>query len=160
MIRKKIDNSGYNQLNLFDIIDRLSHEEKSTTTKAGTFNIDVRVRALLSDALKQCTYSREYIAARMSELTGIEITKSQLDSWTAESKEQHRFPFAYSAAFCDATGSLEILKLVVEMVGGYLLKGEDALYTELGRIKKNKKELAEKEKLINQTLEQFKLKRK
>lgn len=144
-----------NQLNLFEVIQRLSRETKSEVSRGGSFNVDARVRALLSDALKRCPVSREVVAGKMSELLGVEITKSQLDSWTAESKENHRFPFVYAAAFCEAAGDVEILRLTAELAGCYLLKGEDALLTELGRIEKTKEELAKKERLIRQTLEDF-----
>ncbi len=143
------------QLNLFDIIKKVSQEEKNLVSKAGSFNIDARIRLMLSDALKKCPLSREVVAGKMSELLGMEITKSQLDSWTAESKENHRFPFVYAAAFCEATGNVDIFRVTVEMIGCYLLKGEDALLTELGRIGKQKEEIAKKEKVIRQTLEQL-----
>ena len=151
--RAHLTNPG--QLNLFDIIKKVSQEEKNLASKAGSFNIDARIRAMLSDALKKCPLSREVVAGKMSELLSVEITKSQLDSWTAESKENHRFPFAYSSAFCEATGNVDIFRTAVEMVGCYLLKGEDALLTELGRIGKQKEEIAKKERLIRQTLEQL-----
>lgn len=151
-MKKRIGKGQSNQLSLFEIIRRLSKEAKTETTKAGAFNIDVRLRHLISDAIKNSPLSRDLIAGKMSELLGVEISKSQLDSWSAESKENHRFPFAYSAAFCEATANIEILLLVVEMTGCYLLKGEDALLTELGRIEKQKEEIAKKEKLIRQTL--------
>lgn len=143
------------QLSLFDIVKRISQGEKNLASKAGSFNVDAQIRALLSDALKKCPLSREVVAGKMSELMGMEITKSQLDSWTAESKENHRFPFAYAPAFCEATGNTDIFRAAVEMIGCYLLKGEDALLTELGRIEKQKEEMAKKEKLIRQTLEQL-----
>ncbi|TAN62562.1 hypothetical protein EPN18_04510 [bacterium] len=153
--RKKIDRADSNQLDLFAVIERLSQEATPLSTKAGAFNIDVRLRALLSDALKRSPLSREVIAGKMSELLAVEITKSQLDSWSAESKENHRFPFAYAAAFCEATGDVEVLRLVAELTGCYLLKGEDALFTELGRIEKLKEELAKKERLVRHTLEEL-----
>ena len=143
------------QLSLFDIVKKVSQEEKNLASKAGSFNIDAQIRAMLSDALKKCPLSREVVAGKMSELMGMEITKSQLDSWTAESKENHRFPFAYAPAFCEATGNVDIFRVSVEMVGCYLLKGEDALLTELGRIEKQKEEIAKKEKLIRQTLQEL-----
>ena len=152
---KKIDTGNSNQISLFDVIDKIKKASNRQTIKAASFNTDASLRALLSDALKQSPLSREMIAGKMSELLGMEISKSQLDSWTAESKENHRFPLAYAAAFCEATGDVEILRLSVDMVGCYLLKGEDALLTELGRIEQKKEELARKEKLIRQTLEQL-----
>ena len=68
------------QLNLFDIIKKISHEEKTLVSKAGSFNIEAQIRAMLSDALKKCPLSREVVAGKMSELVGVEITKSQLNS--------------------------------------------------------------------------------
>lgn len=154
-MKRKTDRDDGNQLNLFEMIQRLSKEARGEVTKAGSFNIDAHLRALLSDALKRCPLSREVVAGRMSELLGVEITKSQLDSWTAESKENHRFPFAYAAAFCEAAADVEILRLIAEQAGCYLLKGEDALLTELGRIEKTKEDLARREKLVRQTLEEL-----
>jgi len=152
--KNKID-ANPNQLNIFDLIKKVSETEKSLVSKSGSFNIDIRLRHILSEALKDCHFSREQVAARMSELTGVEITKSQLDSWTAESKEQHRFPFVYAPAFCEVTGNVDVFREAVEMVGCYLLKGQDALYTELGRIEQMKKDIDKKERLIRQTLEQM-----
>ncbi len=148
------------QLNLWDVVKRVTQEERDLVTKAGSFNIDTKIRALLSDALKRCPLSREVVAGKMSELLGVEITKSQLDSWTAESKENHRFPYAYAPAFCEATGNAEIFRVAAEMVGCYLLRGEDALLTELGRIQKQKEEISKKEKLIRNTLEQLGIREK
>ena len=59
----------------------------------------------------------------MSELLSVEITKSQLDSWTAESKEKSPVSFAYSSAFARQPGNVDIFRTAVEMVGCYLLKG-------------------------------------
>ncbi len=157
--QKRLDKADHSQLDLFAVIERLSQDAKSLSTKAGAFNMDARVRALLSDALKRCPQSREVVAGKMSELTAMEITKSQLDSWSAESKENHRFPFVYAAAFCEATGDVEILRLVAEMTGCYLLKGEDALFTELGRIEKMKEDLVKKERLVRQTLQELGVKK-
>lgn len=57
------------------------------TPVPGALAIGHALRHLISDLLKACPFTRFEIAARMSELTGQEITKHQLDSWTAESRE-------------------------------------------------------------------------
>lgn len=150
--KKRVSKANPNQLNLFDLIKKVSKAEKELVTTAGSFNIDIRLRHMISDALKACPLSRDMVAARMNELLGMEISKSQLNSWTAESRDQHRFPLVYAAAFCEATGNVNILRIVVEMTGCYLIQGEDALLTELGRIEKMKEEIAKKEKLVRQTL--------
>lgn len=58
----------------------------------GALNMSTEMRGLVSNILKDCPKSRFEVAARMSELTGVEITKYQLDSWTAESRDGWRFP--------------------------------------------------------------------
>lgn len=114
----------------------------------GSLDYATELRYALSAALKNSPKSRYEIAARMSELTGHEISKSMLDAWTAESKTPWRFPFEYAAAFeaaCDSTGLQELL---ARKRGCRVLVGEDALLAELGRIERTKTELAVREKAI------------
>jgi hypothetical protein len=154
-MRKRIDKVTPGQLSLFDLIKRVSQEENKLIKKSGSFNIDAQIRALLSEALKRCPLSREVVAAKMSELLGREISKSRLDSWTAESKENHRIPFDSAMAFCEVTGSMEIFQVATEILGCYLIKGKDALLTELGRIKQQKDEINKNERLIKMKLERM-----
>ncbi|MFQ5901579.1 MAG: hypothetical protein ACE5IH_08495 [Thermodesulfobacteriota bacterium] len=148
-----------NQLPLFDVIKDIEKRQKEERTEAGSFNIRHRLIALLNKALKESPLSRELVAGKMSELTGEDTTKTTIDSWTASSKKKNRFPAESLPAFMKATGSREILKVMAEMVGCYLIEGKDALFTELGRIEKTKEELAKKEKLIRQKLRQLGVKR-
>ncbi|MBI5328873.1 MAG: hypothetical protein HZB80_11395 [Deltaproteobacteria bacterium] len=83
---KRTGMGNSNQISLFDVIEKLKKDTDKQTTKAGAFNIDVRLRHLISDAIKNSPLSRDIIAGKMSELTGMEISKSKLDSWTAEGK--------------------------------------------------------------------------
>lgn len=91
----------------------------------------------------------------MSELVGTEITKSQLDSWTAESKEYHRFPAEYLPAFCAVTGYKKPLRMMARMIKCYLLEGKEALMSEIGQIDQAKKDLVRREKEIRSFLEKF-----
>lgn len=144
------------QLDIFEVIRRAAETQAALAGAGelpGRLNMEATLRELASAALKHTRRSRYEVAAEMSRLLGREITKSQLDSWSAESKEQHRFPLVYINAFCEATGDRQILRLLAEKAGGYFIEGEDALYTELGRLEQRKKELAEKEILIRQMLD-------
>lgn len=144
------------QLSLFDILSKWNGKAGGQQSPSpASFNMDLRLREELSLGLKRSPQSRYQIAARMSELTGMEISKSQLDSWTAESKENHRFPAAYLPAFCEATGDKEPLKFMAEMLNCYLIESHDALLTELGRIKQTKESLAEKERTIRRVLKEM-----
>jgi len=129
-LKKHLDT---NQLTLFDILK--NYQEQSIDQRAaGSLDIDRQFRAAISDALKRCPLSRWQVAARMSELTGVEITKTMLDSWTAESKENHRFPAIFLPAFCEAVGSWEPLRLLCRLIGVFVLPGPEALRAEIQRI--------------------------
>jgi hypothetical protein len=117
--------------------------------KFASFNIDLCLRDAISQAIKECPHSRFQIAAQMSELLGMEITKSMIDSWTADSREgTYRFPACYLPAFCKAAGSIEPFRIMADLLGCYVIESEDALLMELGRIKSQKKKLAEREKAL------------
>jgi hypothetical protein len=128
-LKQRIDTR---QVSLFDIIK--NYQEESTSSRpAGSLDIDQQLRAAVSEALKRCPLSRWQVAGRMSELTGHEITKTMLDSWTAESKEDHRFPAIFLPAFCEATGCNEPLKMMGKLVGMFILPGPEALRAEIRR---------------------------
>jgi hypothetical protein len=138
-----------NQVSLFDILKNYQ-EESLTTRPAGSFDIDKQFREATSQALKECPLSRWKVASRMSELTGCEISKAMLDSWTAESKEGHRFPAIFLPAFCDATGCSEQLKMLGRPVGVFVLPGPEALRAEIQRIEEeiNRKQIEKRKRLI------------
>jgi len=135
-----------NQASLFDL---LKTYQENIERPAGSFDLDRQFREAISQALKDCPLSRYQVAARMSELLGHEITKSMLDSWTSEAKEEHRFPAIFLPAFCEAVGCSEPLKIMGKLVGVFILPGPEALRAEIQRIEEeiNRKQ-AEKRKRI------------
>lgn len=152
-MKSRIDMS---QLNIFDLIKEISKKQAEASLQPQTIgkaSIDAAVRAIISNALKRCPLSRYEVAAKMSEILGVEITKAQIDSWSAESKENHRFPFIYTGVFCKVTGDKSLARYMAELCGGYFIEGEDAIRLELGRIEEQKHELAKKERAIREFLE-------
>lgn len=147
--RRKIDQTPPNQLSFFDLVRA---QQASRRPDPGSFHVSQRLREMLTEGLKRCPFTRYEAAARMSELVGVEITKSQLDSWTAESKEGHRFPAEYLPAFCWVTGYTEPLRMMAELVQCYVVESEDALHAELGRIREQKSALAQRERAIRDFL--------
>jgi hypothetical protein len=145
-------NCQTNQLSLLDLLKDL----RPKNNDFASFNIDLRLRDAISQAIKDCPHSRFQIAAKMSELLGVEITKSMIDSWTAESREGlYRFPACYLPAFCHVVGSLEPLRIMADLLGGYVIESRDALLTKLGKIKQEKKKLSEEEKAVENILRHF-----
>jgi len=143
-------NCQTNQLSLLDLLKDL----RPKNNDFASFNIDLRLRDAISHAIKDCPHSRFQIAAKMSELLGVEITKSMIDSWTAESREGvYRFPACYLPALCHVVGSLEPLRIMADLLGTYVIQGEEAILTELGRVKDQKRKLSEREKALETQLQ-------
>ena len=138
------------QKSLFDFIKN----QASQPTCPGDLNIQIQLKNILSEALKKSTLSRFQVAARMSELLGAEITKTTLDTWTAESKELHRFPAEYLPAFCAATENFLPLELITRKAGAFLFQGPDALRSEIKALEdkctKLKKEIRKRQTFLKE----------
>jgi hypothetical protein len=98
----------------------------------GTFNDDAVTRGLLAEAIKNSESSREQIAERMSWLLSTKVTADMLNNFTADGKVAHRFPFAWSRAFCESTGDWRLLHFIAKRARFLLLDEEDADVVALG----------------------------
>lgn len=127
--KKRLDSD---RLPLFELLQEM--QEAPPVKSPGSFNVDRRFRELVSLALSRCPRSRWEVAGRMSELTDTDITKTMIDSWTAESKIQNRFPAVFLPAFCEAVGWDEPLKMLGALIGVFVLPGPEALRAEIQRI--------------------------
>lgn len=123
------------QMSLFDVIRRVSEAQQAQTqAQEGEMDISNSLRLALVEAIKQCPLSRHQIAGEMSHLLGVEVTKSTIDTWTAESKERHRIPAEYLPAFCRATGSREPIRLLAERGDMFAMPGPEALRAEIQKL--------------------------
>ncbi len=118
----------------------------------GALNIGLQLRHLISDELKRSPLSRYQIASRMSELLGVEITKHQLDAWTAESRDGWRFPLEYLPALEAALETHAITRLISDVRGCRLLIGKEALNAELGKLERLRDEAAKRIKHIKHVM--------
>lgn len=132
------------QLSLLDLIQEA--EKMKAAPREGALDVDRQFREVVSACLKACPLSRYQVAARMSELTGLDVTKTMLDSWTAESKEQHRFPAVWLPAFCTAVGSSEPLAFLGRPIGAYVLPGPIALRAEIQGLAEQELEIRKKKR--------------
>jgi len=132
-------------LDLFDV----PMEPPSTP---GSLACGVELRHLLSETLKRCPYDRFEVAARMSRALGTDISKHQLDAWTAESREAWRFPMEYAAAFAHATETYALIEFLAAKRGCRVLIGEDALLAEVGRLERQEEELKARKKALKERL--------
>jgi len=139
ILRKKSDTPQAHQMNLFDYVQKLAAEKRKVTE--GSLNVKERLRASLNAAIKQCNLSRHQIAGEMSHLIGADITRTQIDSWTAESKELNRIPAEYVPAFCRATGSIEPMRIIAEAAGAFAMPGPDAIRSEVQRLREQARKI-------------------
>ena len=119
-----------------------------TDPEPGSLDIQQEICNAFSKAISRSKKSRYQIAAEMSELVGKEITKSMLDSWTAESHHEHRFPCEFLPAFCVVCNDYNPLRILGRHCRCEVLESKDAIYARLAMLEKQRSELeAESQKL-------------
>ena len=121
--------------------------EPETPPQPGSMAIGMRMRHAASSAIKKSGKERIDICAEIYKLTGIEVPKSTLDGWTAESRDlsndhidfngnkRHGMPGEIVPAFCFVTGDWECLFIQVEAGNFKALKGKDVVRARIGLLK-------------------------
>jgi hypothetical protein len=135
---RRIDNP---QLNLFG-------EGHESTPAPGSMDFNSRIRAVLKESIKQSPLSRCHLAAEMSDLSGRDISKMMMDSWTSPSHEQHRFPCELVPSFCIAAKDVRLVELLCEAIGGHFVPGREIVDLQLGRLAAQERRLREQKKRL------------
>ena len=91
------------------------------------------IRAALVEGIRRSGKSREQIADEMSLLTGTEVTVRRLNAFTAESREDYRWPAELDRAFCAVTGCLDLIRCRVELAGFRVISQTEYELLNLGR---------------------------
>jgi hypothetical protein len=142
-VKKKLV-SDANQMNLFDLL-RHEHAEREQSRPA-RLNLSARINAAIKNAIAAVRKSRESLSDEMSELTGEKVTLTMINNWTSSS-HPHEMPGRFYAAFCVATGDIELIRIQAEAAGVYTLPGPDALRAEIQKLDEEARKLqAEKRK--------------
>lgn len=92
------------------------------------------LKVVFDDATKRPVdpIDRAEIAARMTRKLGREVTKAQLDQWTAMSTVDRRMHVDALKAVCEVTGDLRLMHCFAESCGMKLLTREEAVCAEYG----------------------------
>ena len=99
----------------------------------GSMNDAAMIRAVVTEAMKNCGLSRAVIAEEMSRLVGLTITERMLNGFAAESREDHKFPAELQRAFCAVTGDDRLLTCCAEAAGLHVIDEAGWELLELGR---------------------------
>jgi hypothetical protein len=98
----------------------------------GSMNDASVIRGLITEVIRVSGKSRAQIAEEMSYLVGREVTERMLNGFTAESKDDYRWPAELDRAFCTVTGDTRLLTCRVELFGLYVIGDEEMELLELG----------------------------
>lgn len=131
------------QIGLFDLLRQ--EQTERIESQPGHLCVSSRFMAAVREAIRQAPKSRETIADEMTHLVGQTVTIHTINSWTAES-HPHRLPCELLPAFCQATGSIEPLRILAEAAGVYTLPGVDALRAEVQKIREEEQKLSAERK--------------
>ncbi len=139
MSPKKLDIS---QLDLFKRVD----------DEPGSLDIASNIRQIVTRSIKQSPQSRWHIAASMAELTGKDISKYTIDSWSCESKQSHRLPAEYVPALVRAVGDTSLIESLCRYCHGTFVPDQDLLQLELGKILEQETRLQSRKKPLKTML--------
>lgn len=130
------------QLTLFDEIAVINAqiEKMKDQPQTGSVNIQAELKEAIAKAMAESGLSRFEIAGKMSDLLAQDVSKYQLDSWVAESKDGHRMPAEFLAAFCMVT-TWNPLELICKKLGLFIMPGYDALRSEIQLFEERIKDL-------------------
>jgi len=117
------------------------------------YDIAAQLRRWLSAAIKNSPMSRFEIAARLSELLDKEISKYQLDSWTAESKEGYHLPAEYVPALAAVLDDISLLRILSAPLGIQVLENKDLMWLEYGKLRQTEKMVRLRKKQLEKKLQ-------
>ncbi|CDM42421.1 hypothetical protein PPSAL_3820 [Ectopseudomonas oleovorans] len=108
----------------------------------GQGNYSVQVSELVGEMLKASDLDRYEVAARMSRLSGDDVSKAMLDAWSSQARTDHNLPFYRAALLEEVCASHLLTNWQVALRGGRVAYGRDALLAELGRLERTRDEAA------------------
>lgn len=108
---------------------------RPATHAAALAGSDARVARMVGEALNSDSRPREVIAAQMSVLLDVEVTKSMLDAWSAPQKPGHNIGYGRMKALIAVTNRFDLLDRDLRDIGASLLVGEEIHTVRLGHLK-------------------------
>ena len=106
--------------------------------------VSVLVREMIDAAkARDPEMDRSMIAARLTRLTGKDVSKSMLDGYTAESREAFNLPAYLIPALETVCDSTLYSSWLAHVRGGRLVLGPAAIDAEIGRLQSNRSDIDE-----------------
>lgn len=118
----------------------------------GHGNYAVQVSELVGEILKGSELDRYEIAARMSRLSGDDVSKNMLDAWASPARADHNLPLYRAALLEEVCASHVLTNWQVNLRGGRVAYGREALDAELGRLERLRDDASRKVRAIKQMM--------
>lgn len=112
-----------------------------------------QIARAVSEALRDAAAAgtpREEIAARMSVITGERISKSMLDAYASQAREQHAISLPRFLALVQATADRRLLELLAEPMGWAVIERADLPLIELARLQAHADDVDRRIKAVRQ----------
>lgn len=106
------------------------------SVEPGFGNYSCQVSELVSEVLKSTDLDRYEVAARMSRLSGDDVSKNILDAWASPARVDHNVPLYRVALLEEVCASHLLTDWLVRQRGGRVAYGREALDAELGRLER------------------------
>lgn len=106
-------------------------------------DLGLKIKSAMGEALKRSPDSAQMIAARISELTGRELSADMLYAYTAASKPEHQVRLVDFVAFIRATGATWLWDVAVEDDGLVVLEGREAKLAQAGYLQQQRARIDE-----------------
>lgn len=118
----------------------------------GSGNYAAQISELVGEILKGSEHDRYEVAARMSRLSGDDVSKHMLDAWSSPARTDHNLPLYRAALLEEVCASHVLTNWQVALRGGRVAYGREALDAELGRLERLRDDASRKVRAIKQMM--------
>ncbi len=109
-------------------------------TRVRAASLRQRIALAVAETLKECGRPRDEVARRMSEWLGEEVSRSSLDAYAAQSREDHTISLLRVLALLHATGDVRLLQMAAELFGRSVIEDRFLPWVEVGQMADKKDE--------------------
>jgi len=118
----------------------------------GNGNYAAQVSELVGEVLKTTDLDRYEVAARMSRLSGDDVSKNMLDAWSSPARADHNLPLYRAALLEEVCASHSLTDWLVILRGGRVAYGREALDAELGKLERVAADATQKARALKRML--------
>lgn len=100
-----------------------------------------RISRAVALTLRECSKTRDDLAAEMSAWLGEEVSKASLDAYASQAREDHTISYLRLLALVHATGDTRLLQLGAELFGMTVIDNTYLPWVEVGQLAVTKEEI-------------------